>query len=67
MHGITKPVTLNLYYLGSALNPISKKQSAGFKVTGSINRKDFNIGGGYPASMISDSILIAADGEFQAE
>ena len=64
LHGLTKPVTLNLQYNGSVENPMSKKQTAGFKVTGTIKRSDFNLGSGFPESVISDEVRIEADGEF---
>lgn len=64
LHGVTKPVTLDLVYNGQVENPMSKKQTAGFQVTGTIKRSDFNIGGNFPAPMISDEVSIKADGEF---
>jgi polyisoprenoid-binding protein YceI len=64
MHGITKPVTLDLLYKGQVENPMSKKQTAGFQVTGTIKRSDFNVGPNFPAPMISDEVRIKADGEF---
>ncbi|WP_298301945.1 YceI family protein [Hydrotalea sp.] len=64
MHGITKPVKMDLVYRGTIVNPMSKKDDAGFKLTGTINRADFNIGTKYPSAMISDEVIIKADGEF---
>jgi polyisoprenoid-binding protein YceI len=64
LHGITKPVTMDLKYRGTIENPMSKKQTAGFQVTGVIKRSDFNLGSGFPAPMISDEVRIKADGEF---
>lgn len=64
MHGITNPVTMNLVYRGTIVNPMTKKDDAGFKLTGTINRTDFNIGTKYPSAMISDEVTIKADGEF---
>lgn len=64
LHGITRPVTMEMVYKGSIENPMSKKQTAGFQVTGVIRRSDFNIGNGFPAPMISDEVQIKADGEF---
>lgn len=64
LHGITKPVTMDLQYKGTVENPMSKKQTAGFQVTGVIKRSDFNLGSGFPAPMISDEVRIKADGEF---
>jgi polyisoprenoid-binding protein YceI len=64
LHGITKPVTLDLLYRGTVENPMSKKPTSGFQVTGTIKRSDFGIGGNFPAGMISDEVRIKADGEF---
>jgi polyisoprenoid-binding protein YceI len=64
LHGVTKPVTMNLLYKGTIENPMSKKPTAGFQVTGTIKRSDFNVGPGFPAPMISDEVRIKADGEF---
>lgn len=64
LHGITKQVTIELRYKGTVENPMSKKQTAGFQVTGVIYRSDFNIGNGFPAPMISNEVRIKADGEF---
>lgn len=64
LHGITKPLTLDLLYKGTQINPMNKKQTAGFKVSGAIKRSDFGIGEKFPAPMLSDEVKIQADGEF---
>lgn len=64
LHGVTRPVTMDVEYKGTVENPMSKKQTAGFQVTGTIKRSDFNLGSGFPAPMISDEVHIKADGEF---
>ncbi|HET6721982.1 MAG TPA: YceI family protein [Chitinophagaceae bacterium] len=64
LHGITKQVTMDLRYKGTVENPMSKKQTAGFQVTGVIDRTDFNLGNGFPPPMISNEVSIKADGEF---
>ena len=64
LHGVTKPVTMDLVYRGTVENPMSKKQTAGFQVTGIIKRSDFGVGTTFPAPMISDEVRIKADGEF---
>jgi len=64
IHGVTKPVTMKLLYTGTVENPMSKKQTAGFQLTGKIHRSDFNVGPGFPDAMISDEVRIKADGEF---
>ena len=65
MHGITKPVTLDLWYRGTTENPMNKKPDAGFKLTGTLKRSDFNIGSNTPSAIVSDEIEIKADGEFE--
>jgi len=64
MHGITKTVTMDLWYRGTIVNPMSKGNDAGFQLTGTIDRTAFNIASGYPDAMISDNVTIKADGEF---
>ena len=64
LHGVTKPVTMDLLYRGTVENPMSKKATSGFQVTGTIKRSDFGIGEKFPAPMISDEVRIKADGEF---
>ena len=64
LHGITKEITMDLSFRGITENPMTKVKTAGFQLTGSINRSDFNIGAGFPPPMISDKVSIKADGEF---
>ena len=64
LHGITKQVTVDMEYTGTIENPASKKKTAGFQVRGTIKRSDFNLGNGFPPPMISNEVLIKADGEF---
>lgn len=64
LNNITKPVTLDLWYRGTIENPMSKTPTAGFQVTGTIKRSDFNFGPKFQAPMLSDEVKIRADGEF---
>ncbi|WP_254560768.1 YceI family protein [Dyadobacter diqingensis] len=67
MHGVTKSVTLDLWYRGTIANPMNKKPVAGFRATGSVKRADFGIGPKFPAPMLSEEVWIIADGEFGQE
>ncbi|WP_291402570.1 YceI family protein [Daejeonella sp.] len=67
MRGVTKPATFNLTYRGTVVHPQSKANVAGFQLSGKILRKDFNLGAGYPAPMLSDEVEIKANGEFTAK
>jgi len=64
IHGVTKPVTMDLTYRGSVVNPMSKATTIGFQLEGVIKRSDFNVGNGFPTAVVSDEVRIKADGEF---
>lgn len=64
MHGITKPVVMDLTYRGTVANPRSKKDVAGFHLSGEIKRSDFGIGEKFTESMLSETVTVSADGEF---
>lgn len=63
LHGVTKPITLDLWYRGTIEHPQSKVPTAGFQITGSLNRADFGVGPNFPPPMIANKISIKADGE----
>ncbi|MEO8961731.1 MAG: YceI family protein [Ginsengibacter sp.] len=67
LHGITKPVTMNLWYRGTNVDDKANKSTSGFQLTGVIKRSDFNIGPKFPAPILSDEVKIKADGEFVSE
>jgi polyisoprenoid-binding protein YceI len=64
LHGVTKPITMDLWYRGTITNPMSKADDAGFKLSGVIKRSDFNFGSKFVAPMLSDEVTISANGEF---
>ena len=64
LHGVTKPVELEVVLNGTAVHPYSKKTIAGFKVTGKIKRADFGIGEKTPGAIVSDEVNIHANAEF---
>jgi polyisoprenoid-binding protein YceI len=66
MHGVTKPVTLTAV-ARTGVNPMNKKNIAGFKITGKVKRLDFGIGSGSPTAIISDEVLINANAEFSKD
>ncbi|MEO6695696.1 MAG: YceI family protein [Ignavibacteria bacterium] len=67
LHGITKPVTMELWYRGTIENSKDKSSISGFQLTGNISRSDFNIGPTFPAPILSDEVKIKADGEFKKQ
>ncbi|GAB3903747.1 YceI family protein [Mucilaginibacter boryungensis] len=64
LKGITKSVTLDATYRGTYTNQMNKKTVAGFKVTGVVKRKDFNIGANFPTAALSDEVTLTANTEF---
>ena len=64
LKGVTKPITMDLWYRGTINNQMSKKEDAGFKLTGVIKRTDFNFASQAGTTMLSNEITIVANGEF---
>ena len=64
LHGVTKAVVLDATLRGVIVNPMSKKTTAAFKVTGTIKRADFGIGAKFPNAIVSDEIALNANTEF---
>jgi polyisoprenoid-binding protein YceI len=64
LHGVTKPASFDLWYRGTIQNPMSKADDAGFQLTGTIKRADFNFGSKFPNAVVSDDVTIKANGEF---
>lgn len=62
IHGVTKPVTVDLWHRGTTTN--QGKATAGFQLTATLKRSDFNVGPKFPAPMIADEFVVKADGEF---
>ena len=64
MHGITKAVTVNMWYRGSIPKKEGNKMTVGLQFTATLKRSDFNLGSKYPAPMLSDEVTLKGDGEF---
>ena len=63
MHGVTKPVTMDMAILGTREHPRTKKPMAAIKVTGKINRVAFGVGSDNTAT-VGDEVEIRGVGEF---
>ena len=63
IHGVTKPVELDVVFNGTSQNPMNKKTVAGFRIKGNIKRKDFGVGDNTPAAVVSDEVEIDANVE----
>ncbi len=63
MHGVTKAVVLDVLFNGTAITAM-KKPTAGFTITGKINRTDFGVGGAPLTTGIGNEIELRANVEF---
>jgi len=63
MHGITKPVELNLIFEGKVPNSRNNKDIAVFTIKGVLKRSDFGIGSKFPVAMVGDEVTIDATAE----
>ncbi|WP_126973302.1 YceI family protein [Gynurincola endophyticus] len=66
MHGITKQVELEVTYRGTVKNQRGK-DVAGFKLIGTVNRKDFGIAPGTGAAALGEVVTIRVNAEFIQE
>ncbi|MCW6511008.1 YceI family protein [Lichenifustis flavocetrariae] len=65
IHGITKPVTLNVKFNGAGINPLDKKYTTGFEVSGKIKRSDFGVKTYVP--LIGDEVNLIISGAFEKQ
>ena len=61
LHGVTKPVTLQVDAPGGPVNGMGNKQHMGFSATATVNRLDFGIGAKYPNAALSDEVKLTID------
>jgi polyisoprenoid-binding protein YceI len=65
LHGITKPIVLNVTFNGAGPNSFSKVLTLGFKAEGSVKRSDFGLGKYVP--IVSDETQITISAAFEKE
>jgi polyisoprenoid-binding protein YceI len=65
LHGVTKPVTLEVAFVGAGVNPLDKKYTAGFEATGTILRSDFGVKTYLP--LIGDKVRLTIAGAFEKQ
>jgi polyisoprenoid-binding protein YceI len=63
IHGITKPVTLDVTFIGAGPNAFSKVPTIGFKAEGVVKRSDFGLGKFVP--IVSDATTITVSAAFE--
>ncbi|MEN9523386.1 MAG: hypothetical protein RL065_1763 [Bacteroidota bacterium] len=60
MHGVTKTVSFDVKFNGLAKDPWGN-QKAGFKISGTLNRKDFGVGETTPGAIVSEEVTITTN------
>jgi len=65
MHGVTKPIVLDLDFAGAVKDPMGQGMRAGATATGHVNRLDFGIGpaSGPMAGMVGNDVDITIETE----
>jgi polyisoprenoid-binding protein YceI len=61
LHGVTKPVVLNVDGPTGPVQGMDHKQHSGFSATTTISRSAFGIGTKFPASMVGDEVKLSID------
>ena len=65
IHGVTKPVTLTVKFNGAGVNPLDKKFTAGFDISGKIKRSDFGVKTFLP--LVGDDVNLIISGVFEKQ
>lgn len=60
----TKPVTLDVTFVGAGANPMSKKLNFGFVAKGVVKRSDFGLG--FATPIVSDEVKLTINAAFTA-
>ena len=63
IHGVTRPATLDVTFVGAGTNPLDKKYTVGFEATGDIKRSDFGVKKYVP--LIGDTLHLSIAGAFE--
>ncbi len=61
LHGVTKPVVLDVEGPTGPVPGMDHKPHSGFSATTTVNRTDFGIGTNYPAAAIGEQVKLAID------
>ncbi|HEY3707157.1 MAG TPA: YceI family protein [Terracidiphilus sp.] len=61
LHGVSRPVTLDVDGPNGPINGMDKKPHAGYSASTKLKRKDFGIGAKTPDNVVSDEITLTID------
>ena len=65
LHGVTKPVTLDVTLVGAGVNPLNKKVTVGFEAAGTLKRSEFGVKTYIP--VIGDDLHLTIAGAFERQ
>ena len=65
LHGVTRPIVLKARLVGAGVNPLDKKYTVGFDLTGSIRRSAFGVKTYVP--LIGDTVSLTIAGVFEKQ
>ncbi|MBB2200612.1 YceI family protein [Gluconacetobacter tumulisoli] len=65
IHGVTRPETLKVRFVGAGVNPLDKKYTVGFEAKATINRSDFGVKMYVP--YVSDAVELRIAGAFERQ
>ena len=63
LHGVTKPIVLDVVFEGKVINPMNKKDVVVFTIKGLLSRSEFGVGTKFPAAMVGDEVVLNASAE----
>ena len=63
LHGVTKPVTLNVKFNGAAINPLDRAYTVGFAISGDVRRSDFGVTKFVP--LVGDDVTLIISAAFE--
>ena len=61
LHGVTKPVVLQVEGPTGPVTGMDKKPHSGFSATTTVKRTDFGIATGYPSTVVGDDVALTID------
>lgn len=65
LHGVTRPLTLQVRYVGAGINPMDKAYTVGFQATGTLKRSAFGVKTYVP--MVGDDVTLSIAGAFEKQ
>ena len=65
LHGVTRPVTLDVTFGGVTADPFSEAQDIGFHATATLKRTDFGITGMVWEQIVGDDVKLTIEAMFQ--